>query len=194
MCVLIFSTTFVWNISHSEKNWARYDHKCISVCMWSDGYCGQILVGLESSRQFFEKKNPEILNFIKIRPVWAQLLHVDGRTDMTKLTAAFKNAPPRVLIWTLSAKTRKPKTRSPDLERGGHPIIVIHIRQVKYMNEGRLEPETLHLVPRNMERLLCADGTETRVMWRHSDDTLSAWPADTHFFFLQLASFSVEGY
>jgi len=28
MCVLILSTTFVWNISHSKKNWARYDQKC----------------------------------------------------------------------------------------------------------------------------------------------------------------------
>jgi hypothetical protein len=27
MCVLIFSTAFVWNISHPKKNWARYDHK-----------------------------------------------------------------------------------------------------------------------------------------------------------------------
>jgi len=29
MYILIFSTTFIWNISHSHKNWARYDQKCI---------------------------------------------------------------------------------------------------------------------------------------------------------------------
>jgi hypothetical protein len=29
MCVLIFSTTFVWNISYSKKNWAKYDKKCL---------------------------------------------------------------------------------------------------------------------------------------------------------------------
>ena len=28
MCVLIFSTTFVWNISHSKENSAKYYHKC----------------------------------------------------------------------------------------------------------------------------------------------------------------------
>ena len=33
MCLLIFSTTFVWNISHYKKNWAIYDHKCILVFM-----------------------------------------------------------------------------------------------------------------------------------------------------------------
>jgi len=33
MCVLIFCTTFVWNISHSKQNWARYDQNCVSVCM-----------------------------------------------------------------------------------------------------------------------------------------------------------------
>jgi len=27
MCVLIFSTTCVWNISHFEKSSARYNHK-----------------------------------------------------------------------------------------------------------------------------------------------------------------------
>jgi hypothetical protein len=31
MCVLIFATTFVWNVSHSRKNWAIYGKKCVSV-------------------------------------------------------------------------------------------------------------------------------------------------------------------
>jgi len=33
MCVLIFSTNFVLNISHSDKNWASYDQNRILVCM-----------------------------------------------------------------------------------------------------------------------------------------------------------------
>jgi hypothetical protein len=32
-CVLIFSTTFISNISHSKKNWARYCHKFKKVFM-----------------------------------------------------------------------------------------------------------------------------------------------------------------
>ena len=30
---LIFSTTFDWNISHSKKNWARYDKNWMLVFM-----------------------------------------------------------------------------------------------------------------------------------------------------------------
>ena len=30
---LIFSTTFVENVSHSGKDWESYDKKCISVFM-----------------------------------------------------------------------------------------------------------------------------------------------------------------
>jgi hypothetical protein len=56
MCVLISSTTFVWNISHSKKNWARFDKKkCILVFMYSTGYFCQILIKLDFSLQFKKK-------------------------------------------------------------------------------------------------------------------------------------------
>ena len=89
MCVLIFSTTFVRNISHSMKNWARYDQRRILVFMWSTRYSCQILMKLEFSRQIFE--NTQILNFMKYRPVAAELFHADRRTDMMKLTVAFRS-------------------------------------------------------------------------------------------------------
>jgi len=44
---------------------------------------------LEFSRQFFEKYS--IPNFIKIRPVGAELFHADRRTEMTKLIVSFRN-------------------------------------------------------------------------------------------------------
>ena len=31
ICILVLSTTFVWKISHSNKNSARYHHKCRQV-------------------------------------------------------------------------------------------------------------------------------------------------------------------
>ena len=32
ICVLILSTTFVSDVSHFMKNWARYDHEFVMVC------------------------------------------------------------------------------------------------------------------------------------------------------------------
>jgi len=55
MRVSSFSTTFVWDVFHSKKKWARYDHKCISVFMYSTGYSGQILMKLEFCRQISTK-------------------------------------------------------------------------------------------------------------------------------------------
>jgi len=52
-------------------------------------------------------KNPEVSDFMKIRPVGAELFHADGRTDMTKLIVAFRyfvEAPKQRLL--SSARTR----------------------------------------------------------------------------------------
>ena len=48
--------------------------------MLSALYFGKILMKLEFSRQI-SIKEAKIRNFIKIRPVIAELFHVDGQTD-----------------------------------------------------------------------------------------------------------------
>jgi len=53
----------------------RYDKKCVWVIPGSTLYSCQTLMKLEFS------KNPHISNFMKIRPVGAELFHADGRTD-----------------------------------------------------------------------------------------------------------------
>jgi hypothetical protein len=45
-------------------------------------------------------KNTQISNFIKIRPVGAEMFHADGQTDMPQVIIAFRkfaNAPEEVL-------------------------------------------------------------------------------------------------
>jgi hypothetical protein len=44
---------------------------------------------LEFSRQIFGKA--QIYNFFKVRPVWAELFHADGLTDITKLLVTLRN-------------------------------------------------------------------------------------------------------
>ena len=46
---------------------------------------------LNSSFLYILSKNPQIPNFMKIRLVGAELLHADGRTDMTRLIVALSN-------------------------------------------------------------------------------------------------------
>jgi len=65
MCVLILCPKFVFNISHSQKNWARYDQKCKLVFMYSTCHSHQILIEIEFSWHIFWKST-EISNFIQI--------------------------------------------------------------------------------------------------------------------------------
>jgi len=39
----------------------------------------------------FFPNNTEISNFMKLRPVRAELFHADGQTDITKLIVVFRN-------------------------------------------------------------------------------------------------------
>ena len=81
MYVLIFSTTFVWHISHSKKNGARYNQKRPVVFMCSTCDSCPILMKVEFPREFFFSQNTQIWNFMKICPVGAELFHLDRRTD-----------------------------------------------------------------------------------------------------------------
>jgi hypothetical protein len=55
MCVLIFCTTFVWNVSHSKKNLARYGQKYRNVFVYSTRYFCRTLIKVELLRHIFEK-------------------------------------------------------------------------------------------------------------------------------------------
>jgi len=55
MCVLILSTTFVWNIYCCRRNSERYDKKYLLVFMSSALYPSQSLIRLDVSRHIFGK-------------------------------------------------------------------------------------------------------------------------------------------
>jgi len=79
--------------SHSKKNSAIYDQKCILVFMYSTRYSCQVSMKLQFSLQIFE--NTQVSNFMKIRSAGAELFHADGQTGgnrhTTKTTGAFRN-------------------------------------------------------------------------------------------------------
>jgi len=70
MCVLIFSTSFVQNISHSKKKWVWYDKK--------------IYVGLHVKYSLFSSDFNETCIFLSdFRKILkqAKLFHADGWTE-----------------------------------------------------------------------------------------------------------------
>jgi hypothetical protein len=78
MCVLIFSTTFVWKIFNSKKKWATYDQKCKLVLMYSTLNSCPNLMKLEMSRQIFKKYSN--IKFYKNAPSGSRGVPC-GRTD-----------------------------------------------------------------------------------------------------------------
>ena len=75
----IFSTNFVWDISHSKNNWARFDKKMyiglrVKYPLFLSSFNKILIVSTDFSR------SPQIPNFMNIRPVRAELFHVDRET------------------------------------------------------------------------------------------------------------------
>jgi hypothetical protein len=79
MCVLIFSTTFFFDIYHSRKNSSRYGIKV---------YCSSGKVLVMNVRFWYNSKfidifskNTQVSNFMEILLMGAELVHADEQTD-----------------------------------------------------------------------------------------------------------------
>jgi len=90
-CVLIFSTNFVWNISHTKENWARYYHKYRHVFITSTCYSCQVLMKLEFSLSNFRKilKYQIWWKFVQCKPNCSGL--TNRETNRTKLIIDIRN-------------------------------------------------------------------------------------------------------
>ena len=92
ICVFwFFSTTVIWNISHSYKNSVRYCHECENIFIQNARYFCRIVMKLDVSRQSFEKSSN--IKFHQNSSSGSRIVpwgRTDRRTDM-KLLVAFRN-------------------------------------------------------------------------------------------------------
>ena len=102
MCVLIFCTIFIWNVSQPKQNSARHYHKFGYVFMQSSHYSGHILIKLEFSWHIFKKYSNMKFHENPISETPTHSTQTDGQTVMTKLTVAFCHsvtAPKKPSVW-----------------------------------------------------------------------------------------------
>ena len=91
MCVLIFSTTFVWNISHSKKKWAGYDNKICTVLRVN---CPLLLSTFNEILNFstdFRKTLQYQISWISVTWEQSYSMQTDRQTEMMTLIVPFSS-------------------------------------------------------------------------------------------------------
>ena len=99
---LVFSTTLVWHIFQSKKNWARCDGKCtyiglnVHISVWMYIYrssrAAPILLSDFNETWIFSTDFRKIRNQISLKSVQREpnySVRTDGWTDMTEVIIAF---------------------------------------------------------------------------------------------------------
>jgi hypothetical protein len=94
---------YTWNNFHSKKNWARYDLK-----MYAGLHVKYPLFSSDYDMCFFKK----MLKYFYVCPEGAELFHVDGQTDMTKLIFVSSNFCERTLRDKIRGQSSTPRTDS----------------------------------------------------------------------------------
>jgi len=94
--VLIFSTKLGQNISHFNKNLARYYHKYTCIFTQSLLYSSEVLMNLEFSPRFSKKAQISTcmkinLEAAELHAAWKTGRRTDRQTEITKLLVALRN-------------------------------------------------------------------------------------------------------
>jgi hypothetical protein len=106
-CVLTFFTIYIWNISHSKE--IQLNTIIHAYRFWCKV---PVIVRFSWSLNFFDRfsKNTQIPDFIRSRPLGAEIFNADRQTGMTKLRVAFcnfANAPNVILHFKIKNNTCK---------------------------------------------------------------------------------------
>jgi len=187
MYVLILSTNFVWNISHSKK-WVRYDHKCTVSLSSRTIYSFLIWTKLGFSRQILKKYLNIFFFFVEnpssgSRVVPCGQTATDRRTYMTKLIVAFHNYAnaPKNCDRVVYLPVPYPKVPGSNIDQKKGTLIFLFFSSVHSPNAdaGVLSTIRLRLIP-FMNKIHMKSFYETKTKKSSSKFTVTYLPSMDH--------------